>query len=192
MSLKCKEMTATVGCLTMADGTQVPVQIHYEYSTPRVPNGQPCVVVLTKTTYTDAAGVPIDPAALAGGVVAPGACPVLVANPVHWCDGGKCVEGKAWYRGGSGLLDKVTDLNGVVVVPASPIQEGGCEDIVTDRAVCVKMNSGEHWNVIERIVTNMCGSVLSLVYLDPDTSPMKDITADVGGFLNAGDCDCCA
>jgi hypothetical protein len=190
MSLKCKEMEVAAGCLTHADGTQENIAIHYEYSTPKVPNGQPCVVIISKTTYTDAAGNPV--ALAATDVVTPGACPVLVANPIHYCDSTKCFEGKAWYRSGTGTLVQFTDLQGAVITPAGAPLEGPCQVAqVTERDVCVKMSpTGERWNVIERVTTTECGLV-TLQYLDPDTSPMKDITDDVGGFVSHGDCDCC-
>jgi hypothetical protein len=189
MTIKCREMEVIAGCLTHADGSQVPVSIHYEYMVPKVPNGQPSAVVITKTTYTDAAGVPLVLAA--ADVITPGACPVLVANPIHYCTETGCLEGKAWYRSGNATLVKYTDLDGNAVIPASPPREGPCQiDKVTERPVCVKMNpNGEQWNVIERITVTECG-VVTLDYYDPDTSPMKVVTANVGSFISHGDCDC--
>jgi hypothetical protein len=146
--------------------------------------------MVLKTTYTDAAGNPV--ALVATDIVTPGACPVLVANPIHWCDDTTCVEGKAWYRSGTGTFVQVTDLKGNIVAPAGSMLEGPCRTSeIVERPVCVKMNvTGERWNVIERVTTSECGLV-TLQYLDPDQSPMKDITADVGTYLNSGDCDCC-
>jgi hypothetical protein len=188
MSIKCREMEVIVGCLTRIDGSQVPVSIHYEYMVPKVPNGQPSAVIISKTTYTDAAGLPLVLAA--SDVITAGACPVLVANPIHYCTNLGCVEGKAWYRSGNATLVKYTSIDGSDVTPDGPPREGPCQiDKVTERAVCVKMVSGERWNVIERITVTECG-VVTLDYYDPDTSPMTVVTANVGSFLTHGDCDC--
>lgn len=57
--------------------------------------------------------------------------------------------------------------------------------VATERRGCADVG-GQNWNVVEQ--TDACGNVR---YFDPDTSPMVDITAQVGAWYNEGVCTCC-
>ena len=79
--MECKELTAVVGCLSIAGVPDRSVIIHYEYGP-----GLTGYAALLATRYTEVDGVPI--ALAAGETVSPGAC--AVASPdIEWekmCD----------------------------------------------------------------------------------------------------------
>jgi hypothetical protein len=144
---------------------------------------------------------------VSGAVVAPPTSPVagrceaatLTPNPIHWCDpSGVCVEGKAWYETKSGTLVRINTIKGIdVTATVSPltIYEGACpEQQHTDRKLCVRMPAiapalvGEKWEVIERTITSKCAPS-KVVYLDPDVTPMVEVTIE--SIIASGDCPCC-
>lgn len=76
----CKDFNCAEVCATDADGVRTTLIAHYEYG--QDANG---VAVLTATRYADAAGVPVDTAAMK---VSAGACPIISPD-VEWqklCD----------------------------------------------------------------------------------------------------------
>jgi hypothetical protein len=95
----------------------------------------------------------------------------------------KTLVGKVYKQGANGAIG--------VAVPVGDIQEGYCkyEVTVSDRDICATMANGDIWNVVERVTITNGVSVVS--YLDPDTSPVADVTATYGSILHAGKCDCC-
>ena len=86
------------------------------------------------------------------------------------------------------------DIHGTVIAApvASTLFSGQCKTAVyTERTICANTNTGKIWNMVERVTTNSLG-VQSVSYLDPDTSPMVDVTSLFNTIRHGGTCECCA
>lgn len=86
--------------------------------------------------------------------------------------------------------DWIDNTGAVLVVAPAGWSFGPCaQPLVTKRPICVNMQGGEVWNVVE--VVSALDGVETVSYVDPDTSPMADVTSQVLGIRHGGPCDCC-
>jgi hypothetical protein len=72
-----------------------------------------------------------------------------------------------------------------VVAPTAPTK-GACRpSVYVDRPICGNTNAGEIWNFVERTFTDSA-NVVTVKYLDPDTSPMADVTSLFNSMRHGG------
>jgi hypothetical protein len=82
------------------------------------------------------------------------------------------------------------EINGTQIIPFDPLLVFNDDRKEFRREVCVTMVDSTTWNVIEVDELTPCGTHV-ITYLDPATSPMTDVTANVASMLHEGLCWCC-
>ena len=102
---------------------------------------------------------------------------------VHYIyqDNGSIGQAVSLPLGSESPIDVATYLGG------GEVKIGAC-DVSSDRNIYARMRNGDTWDIIERTTTTNNISIRR--YLDPDTSPMADVTSNYGTIIRGSKCQC--